>query len=550
MFVCVFPVPFPYFFPFLDGGFVSDKAVVTTMMMSFSALASISITWSLIGYSLAFGPGNGDSAPFIGNTHFGFFDSRDRIRDGMPIVNGTPAAVPEHAFMMFQLMFAIITAAVISGSVAGRMKLWAWLVFSTVWNFLVYIPLARWVFYSGGWLNQWGVLDFAGGIPVETASGVSSLVLAYWLDRWKLIKRHHRHNNNTDGQQGSINVTGTENNSRRALLTSHDTVYDTSFDPSLNLTNDSSTVDNNFPQDEQGHSLKPHNVPFILMGAGLLFFGWFGFNAGSAIGSGYLSSRAFANTHLAAAAAMVGWAASEMIWNSKREPHPVTRKERFIWGTPTAVGCATGVVVGLVAITPACGFVSQMVAILIGFTASPICYWAHRLITKVGIDDTLGCFPGHGVAGMFGIIMTGLFASIDEDSPSDGLVYGNPSLLGKQLVGLLVGIGVCIVGTTISYGITVGIGYIFHSSLLIPVTQSTNIDLHLLGEQAYVYVDEENHIVKPSSSKVVDTNHTRSILTAILTSLQQSHSSIDSNQINALLRTLQNYNPDLTTVHP
>ena len=493
--------------------------------MSFSTLASVSITWSLIGYSLAFGPGNGDAAPFIGNTHFGFFDSRDRIRDG--------TLVPEHAFMMFQLMFAIITAAVISGSVAGRMKLWAWLVFSTIWNFLVYIPLARWVFYSGGWLAQWGVLDFAGGIPVETASGVSSLVLAYWLDRWKLKKRY------PSTATTSINHTNSNNISEHLLLhrqESQEIPLVPSFDPSLNLEGD----DNPTTDTKDGHHLKPHNVPFILMGAGLLFFGWFGFNAGSALASGYLSSRAFANTHLAAAAAMVGWAVSEMIWNGKRVPHPITGKEKFIWGTPTAIGCATGVVVGLVAITPACGFVSQMIAILIGFTTSPICFWAHHLITKIGIDDTLGCFPGHGVAGMFGIIMTGFFASTDEGSPSNGLVYGEPSLLGKQIVAILVGIGVCIIGTTLSYGITVVIGYLFHSSLLIPA-KTANVDLHLLGEQAYVYVDDANHIIKSTSTNNQDNRRTRaqSILTSLLTTLQQSNHEIDAQKINSLLSSLQ-----------
>jgi ammonium transporter, Amt family len=463
--------------------------VVTTMMMSFATLASVSITWSIIGYSLTFGPGDGPSAPFIGGTHFGFFDSRDRVRDG--------TAVPEHAFMMFQvrsgegaassripgcqagrpdthpgrtplppppptpvspsrqLMFAIITAAVVSGSVAGRMRLWSWLVFSTVWNFLVYIPLARWVFYSGGWLAQWGVLDFAGGIPVETASGVSAIVLAYWLDRGRKAEAAAAgaDGDPADGAGDLLLLSG-----RRPSAAGDDG-------------HDGHGGDGH----GHGHGPKPHNVPYILLGAGLLFFGWFGFNAGSALASGYLSSRAFANTHLAAAAAMAGWAGAEIVWGG----------DRLFRGVPTAVGCATGVVVGLVAITPACGYVSQMFAILIGFTCSPLSYWAHRGILALGVDDTLGCFPGHGVAGMYGILMTGLFASTDEGSPADGAAYGNPALLGKQAAAIAIALVVCVVGTSLSYGVVAGIAAVFR--MPVAIASASHVDVELTGERAYVY---------------------------------------------------------------
>jgi ammonium transporter, Amt family len=408
------------------------------MLYSFGTLSTVSITWSLFGYSLAFGPGAGASAPFIGNLHYGFFDSRDKVREGTD--------VPEHAFMVFQLMFAIITAAVISGAIVGRMRVWAWLLFSTLWNIVVYIPLARWVFYPQGVLAAWGVLDFAGGIPVETASGVSALVLAFWLDRLK-ARRHsaaeHRDDDADVEEDEEGGVRGDDGKKRSEGAHHH------------------------------APPTPPHNVPFVLLGAGLLFFGWFGFNAGSALASGYLSSRAFANTHLAAAAAMAGWALSEIAWGGPK----------FGKGAPTAIGCATGVVVGLVAITPACGFVSQMISLLIGFTASPVCYWAHRGVHRLGVDDTLGCFPGHGVAGMFGILMTGLFASTDEGSPANGLAYGEPSLLGKQAAAIAIAVVVCGVGTTACYWAVWAVGR--WAGVELVVEEGVHVDRELLGEVAY-----------------------------------------------------------------
>ncbi len=226
------------------------------------------------------------------------------------------------------------------------------------------------------------------------------------------------------------------------------------------------------------------------------------FNAGSALASGYLSSRAFANTHLAAAAAMGGWAASEVAWGGPR----------FGKGTATAVGCATGVVVGLVAITPACGFVSQMFALLIGATASPVCYWAHRAVARMGVNDTLGCFPGHGVAGMFGILMTGLFASTDEGSPADGAVYGNPALLGKQAAALAAAIATCAVGTTAAYWLTAGVGAAVGATSLSFEDAGDGEELHVdmaeLGETAYVFAS--------GKGGGVGRERTHSLLTSLL----------------------------------
>lgn len=399
-----------------DGGFVSERAVVSTMMMSFAALAVISVIWSLFTYSLAFSsnPESGVDA-WMGAGHFGLFHSADRVRAGTDI--------PEHAFMMFQLMFAVISAAVVSGSVVGRMTLWGWTCFVILWHIIVYVPLARWIFYPGGWLAAWGVLDFAGGLPVETASGVSAFVLAYWVG------------------------------------------------PSVHFANDT-----------PGPS--PHNIPFILIGAGLLFFGWFGFNAGSALVSGYLSSRAFANTHLAASAACCGWAGAE--WSFGDWLHG----GKLFKGKVSAVGAAEGLIVGLVVITPACGFVSQMSAILMGFlTACAVFFAAHYVKKSTGVDDSLDCFAGHGLSGMAGILWTGLLASKTEGSPADGAFLGNPTLLGKQTVGLLVTIAVCIVGTTVAYWATVLIARLLDVSVKVDAQAGSdvNVDDLLHGDKAYAF---------------------------------------------------------------
>lgn len=276
---------------------VSARAVVHTMMLSFASIATISLFWSLCGYSLAFGPPIDDTGPdWLGDMHFGLFDSSNKLR---PTTD-----VPEHAYFVFQMQFAIITAAVVSGAVCERISLWAWCLFSIAWCLVVYVPVARALFYNNGFLASWGALDFAGGVVVEQGSGVSAFVLAAWLDYWAKIESRRFHKLEHGRSRGA---------SMSSLLQHGE---------------------------EHGHQpLRPHNLPLVLLGCGLLYVGWMGFNAGSALSAGYNAARAFANTHLAAAAAMCMWAIAEVLWSG----------ERLFRGHPTAAGTATGVVVGLVA---------------------------------------------------------------------------------------------------------------------------------------------------------------------------------------------------------
>lgn len=387
------------------GGMVGPKAVVHTMMLSFVCLAVGSIVWSLLGYSLAFGPGGMNSV--LGGLSYGFFDSTDRLRSDI-------WPVSEHAYFAFQLAFNTITLAVISGAVVQRITLWAFVAFTVLWTLIVYCPLARWIFYPQGWLAAWGVLDFAGGLVVETASGVSAFTLAFWLGPGQTL------------HGGS-------------------------------------------------HSHRPHNLPLVLLGAGLLWVGWYGFNAGSAVVAGYVAGRAFVNTHLCASAAMAVWSCSEVTWGGSA----------WFSGRPTALGAATGAVVGLVAITPACGFVSQMASIAIGCIAAVTCYWAARGMKSSGVDDRLECLPCHGVAGMTGILLTGLFASTAEDSPVDGAFYGNPALFGKQVVALLVTLAMSVGGTSIAFGLVCCMATVTGAAIRVPDELQHEIDAAVHGEHAY-----------------------------------------------------------------
>jgi Amt family ammonium transporter len=210
------------------------------------------------------------------------------------------------------------------------------------------------------------------------------------------------------------------------------------------------------------------SVPFVLLGAGWLNIGWLGFNSGSALVSGYLAGRAFANTQLAASAALGAWAIMEVMLGGE--------DGKWFSGTPTGFGAATGAVVGLVAITPACGYVSQMVSILIGTLAVVVCYFAVKALAKTGVDDRLECLPCHGVAGMVGIILTGFFANTREGSPNNGLFYGNPKQLGVQLLGLVVTLALCVAGTTAAFWMTVAVGWVFKKSPRVPLEQQRNVD--------------------------------------------------------------------------
>jgi Amt family ammonium transporter len=328
------------------GGMVRRKNVLGTIMHSFIAIALVSIQWILFGYSLSFGP---DIKGIIGNLSWA----------GLNGVGFAPNAdyaptIPHLAFMIYQMMFAVITPALISGAFAERMKFSAYLIFALVWTTVVYDPVAHWVWGSGGWLKHLGVLDFAGGIVVHATSGFSALAAALYIGK------------------------------RKGYLHEH---------------------------------MPPHDLPLTVLGAGLLWFGWFGFNAGSALSSGALATMAFVTTHTAAVAATLTWTLVEWVHRGK----------------PTMFGAATGAIAGLATITPAAGFVGPMPALVIGIAAGLLCYAALNTKAKFGYDDSLDAFGVHGVGGTLGTIMAGVFASIAINAGgANGLLFGNPRQLALQ----------------------------------------------------------------------------------------------------------------------
>jgi len=337
------------------GGLVRNKNVLGTIMHSAIILCVVSLVWVLWGYSLAFGP---DKAGVIGGLEW----------LGLRGVGGEPSdyasTIPHQAFMVFQLMFAAITVALMTGAFAERMKFSALLLFAVLWSTLIYSPLAHWV-WGGGWLaEQIGVLDFAGGAVVHISSGFGALACAIVLGKRKGY--------------------GTEN-------------------------------------------MPPHNLPMCVLGAALLWFGWFGFNAGSALGANETAAAAFVATHIAAAAAAVSWMVAE--WMHR--------------GKPTMLGVASGIIAGLATITPAAGFVTPLSAMLIGLVAGASCYTAVVWKNRFGYDDSLDVVGIHGVGGIIGILATGLFAS----AGATGLFYGNPGQFGKQAILAIVTVVFCFVGT-------------------------------------------------------------------------------------------------------
>jgi Amt family ammonium transporter len=345
------------------AGMVRQKNTLATLMHSFIIMALISVQWVLWGYSLAFGP---DKGGIIGGLEW----------VGLQGVGGEPFAayaktIPHSVFMLFQMMFAIITPALITGAFAERKKFSAFVLFTLLWATLVYDPLAHWVWGDGGWLKRLGALDFAGGTVVHISSGVSALVCAMMIGR------------------------------RRGY----------------------------------GHQpMQPHNLPMTVMGAALLWFGWFGFNAGSALEANALAASAFLATNTAAAAAALGWMFTE--WTTR--------------GKPTVLGAASGAVAGLVAITPASGFVGPVASILIGALAGVLCYSACNLKGRLGYDDSLDVVGVHGVGGTWGAIATGLFASkAVNEAGGDGLFYGNPGQLWHQVVAILATYALAIVMTIV-----------------------------------------------------------------------------------------------------
>ena len=373
------------------GGLVSSTAATSTMMLSVGTLAIVSVLWFMIAYSLAFAP-SADSVGLIGDLSLAGLAFPDRVRDG--------TNVSEHAFSLFQAMFAAITPAVISGAVCGRMRYTAFLGFAAIWTIVVYSPLAHWVWEPSGWLAKLGLLDFAGGCVVETASGVSAYVLAYWLGETKGGEQR------SDGDRKSAQPPP-----------------------------------------------PPHNVPFVLLGAGMLWWGWLGFNGGAGLTTTGYGARIVLNTHTAASVATMAWGALEVALPLGKQPFT---------GRPTAVGAACGAIVGLVAITPACGYVAIYGGAAIAVAAATACFFASRNLNRLtGISDRLDVAAFHGVAGIVGTLSVGFFATKRADSPTDGLFYApggtGPRQLGVQVCGVVATIALCAVGTTVSYWLCVGI---------------------------------------------------------------------------------------------
>ena len=329
------------------GGMVRRKNVLATFMYSYLALALITVQWVLFGYSITFG-----------QTHGGLIGGLDYVLLS-PLVFQLKGTLPHLAFVAFQLKFAIITPALISGAFVERMKFSAYVLFLLLWSTLVYDPVAHWTWADGGWMANFGVLDFAGGTVVHWNAGLSALICALIIGKRLGYGRER---------------------------------------------------------------FIPHNLPMTLTGAGLLSFGWFGFNAGSALAAGQNAALAFVTTHTAAAAAALSWMFTE--W--------VVRKK------PTLLGFASGLVAGLVAITPAAGFVSPGAAVVIGALAGVVCYSAVLLKEKFQYDDSLDAWGVHGVGGMLGALLVGVFArKVLNPSGADGLLAGNVALIGKQALGLL-----------------------------------------------------------------------------------------------------------------
>ena len=366
------------------GGMVRRKNVLSSMMHSFVVMGIVAVLWVVVGYSLAFSEGNW----FVGGLDHIFLRGIDH--------NSTTGTIPTYAFVAFQGMFAIITPALISGAVVGRIKFKSYIAFITLWSLIVYAPVCHWV-WGGGFLTG-EALDFAGGTVVHITSGISALAILVFLGKRKGY---------------GVDV------------------------------------------------IKPHNVTLTLIGTGLLWFGWFGFNAGSALAANEIAALAFMTTFVAPAAAGLSWMAAE--W----------------WGTgkPTALGFATGILAGLVAITPAAGFVTPMAALAIGAVAGVVCYNAVILKGKLGYDDSLDVFGIHGVGGTTGALLTGVFATVG----ATGLISGNSHQLFLQFEGAAI---------TMVYAVvcTLAIGFVLDKTLGLKVSvseENIGLDQTQHGEKGY-----------------------------------------------------------------
>ncbi len=379
---------------FFYGGLVKKRNVLSIIMQSFIAMGIVTIIWVTVGYSLAFGP---DVNSIIG-------DFSNVLLKGVGADPRPGGTIPALVFMVFQMMFAIITPALMTGATAERLRFPAYVLLLALWSLLVYVPLAHWV-WGGGWLAKLGALDFAGGTVVHISAGISALVACI-----------------TIGKRMQI-----------------------ASDPTI-----------------------PHNVPYVILGASLLWFGWFGFNAGSELAADGVAANAFVTTQVATAVAVLGWLLVEKLHHGK----------------PTAVGAASGAVAGLVAITPACGFVTPASSIVIGFVAGAICYFAvAKMKSKFGYDDALDAFGVHGIGGTWGALATGIFCTTSVNSlGADGLFYtGSFHQVGVQLIAILATYVYCGIVTFILLKII---------GLITPLTatdeeQSVGLDITQHGERAY-----------------------------------------------------------------
>ena len=377
------------------GGMVRRKNILGTIMQSFILIGVISIEWMLVGYSFAFGP---DLGGLIGDhSWFGLNGV------GTLPFKGYAATVPHQAFMIYQMMFAVITPALISGAFAERFKFSAYLVFTLLWALFVYNPVAHWMWGIGGWLRNLGALDFAGGTVVHLTAGVSALAAVFVIGK----RKGYGHDN-----------------------------------------------------------LAPHDLPMTVLGAAILWFGWFGFNAGSALAADGLSSSAFVATHMSAAGATVSWMLTE--WYHR--------------GKPTVLGAASGCIAGLGTITPASGFVTPPAALAIGLVAGVVCYVAVMLKVTFRYDDSLDVVGVHGVGGILGMLATGLFATVAVNAGgSNGLFYGNPRQLAVQALA----VGVILI---YSFVATYGILKLLDKTMGLRVTDEEEVmglDLSQHGEAGY-----------------------------------------------------------------
>ena len=375
------------------GGLVRAKNALSTIMHSFMIVALVSVQWVLIGYTLAFGP---DVSGIIGNLDW------LGLSGVGPEPSGYAETIPHYVFMAFQMTFAVITVALITGAFAERIKFSTFIVFVLIWTTIIYDPLAHWV-WGGGWMGTLGVLDFAGGTVVHISSGASALAAALIFGKRIGYGRE---------------------------------------------------------------PMPPHFLPFSIIGAALLWVGWFGFNAGSSLAADGLASIAFVTTNTAAAAAVLGWVFTE--WISR--------------GKPTVLGAATGAVTGLVAITPAAGFVSPLSALLIGLVAGILCYAAVNMKTRLGYDDSLDVVGVHGIGGTWGCLATGLFASTAVNpGGANGLFFGNPEQLVIQFISVAA-------TWVFAFGGTLVILYVLKAIMGLRVSteeEVTGLDLSEHGEVAY-----------------------------------------------------------------